>query len=48
MTRCTECCTVEPKTIEIEIDGDAVEICGECMCEDETLVHYDEDYGSDR
>lgn len=48
MTRCTECCSVEPTTIEIEVEGETLEICGECLCEEDTLVHYDEDYGSDR
>ncbi len=49
MTRCTECECWEPKIVERELDdGEVIEICGECLSEDETLVRYDEDYGSDR
>jgi hypothetical protein len=48
MTRCNECQSIEPKIVEMEIDGETLEICGECLCEEDTLEHYDEDYGSDR
>lgn len=48
MTRCSECQTIEPKIIEKEVDGEFIEICGECESEEDTLTHYDEDYGSDR
>lgn len=48
MTRCSECECWEPKIVEKEIDGETLEICGECLCEEDTLEYYDEDYGSDR
>ena len=55
MTHCTNCECTEPKTAEIEIEPNFyTEVCAECQpiyepqkCE-ETLVHYDEDYGKDR
>jgi len=32
---------------EIQL-GAEVQICAECECLEDTLEHYDEDYGSDR
>ena len=48
MTVCNECCSIEPRIVYITIDDEEVSICGECMCEDDTLTNYDEDYGQDR
>lgn len=47
MRACTECCSVEQGTIEIEVDGETVEVCAVCEMED-SMKSYDEDYGQDR
>ena len=44
MKHCTECQTVEGKSHETE---DEIEVCDECGAED-SIEHYDEDYGKDR
>lgn len=49
MTVCKECGATEQGTIEIEDQGETVEVCKCChFPADEVMVNYDEDYGSDR
>lgn len=48
MTVCTLCQTIEPEIVEYVLDGEMYDGCGECGCEEDSLIHYNEDYGEDR
>lgn len=48
MQYCTECHSIEQGTVEIELDNETIEVCASCQSIDDTVRHYDEDYGKER
>jgi hypothetical protein len=48
MQYCTECNSVEQGTIEIEVDGETMDVCAVCQMTEDTMRNFDEDAYKDR